>query len=101
GASGYQKLARIVRPGDRVTGDLRGSVEGGGWEVAHMAVDDASRENTTGSLFHHCSERPRGRETFVTRGDRWKAVRDYTELAQKTGPEPGAGGCRDEAGRPG
>ena len=38
-----KKLARIVRPGHRVTGDRRDSVEGAGWEVAHMAVDDASR----------------------------------------------------------
>jgi transposase InsO family protein len=38
-----KKLARIVRPGHRVTGDRRDSVEGAGWEFAHMAVDDASR----------------------------------------------------------
>src|SRR5262249_23033503 len=38
-----KKLARIVRPGHRVTGDRRDSVEGAGWECAHMAVDDASR----------------------------------------------------------
>ena len=38
-----KKLARIVRPGHRVTGDRRDSVDGAGWEFAHMAVDDASR----------------------------------------------------------
>jgi transposase InsO family protein len=38
-----KKLARIIRPGHRVTGDRRDSVEGAGWECAHMAVDDASR----------------------------------------------------------
>lgn len=38
-----KKLARIVRPGHRVTGDRRDTVNGAGWEFAHMAVDDASR----------------------------------------------------------
>lgn len=38
-----KKLGRIVRPGHRVTGDRRDSVEGAGWEVAHVAIDDHSR----------------------------------------------------------
>ena len=38
-----KKLARIVRPGHRVTGDLRDTVVGAGWEVAHVAIDDHSR----------------------------------------------------------
>lgn len=38
-----KKLARIMRPGHRVTGDRRDTVTGAGWEFAHMAVDDASR----------------------------------------------------------
>lgn len=38
-----KKLGRIVRPGHRVTGDRRDTVDGAGWEFAHMAVDDASR----------------------------------------------------------
>jgi transposase InsO family protein len=38
-----KKLGRIVRPGHRVTGDRRDTVQGAGWEFAHMAVDDASR----------------------------------------------------------
>jgi transposase InsO family protein len=38
-----KKLGRIVRPGHRVTGDRRDTVEGAGWEFSHMAVDDASR----------------------------------------------------------
>jgi transposase InsO family protein len=38
-----KKLARILRPGHRVTGDRRDTVDGAGWEFAHMAVDDASR----------------------------------------------------------
>jgi transposase InsO family protein len=38
-----KKLGRIVRPSHRVTGDRRDSVEGAGWEVAHVAIDDHSR----------------------------------------------------------
>jgi transposase InsO family protein len=38
-----KKLGRIVRPGHRLTGDRRDTVEGAGWEFGHMAVDDASR----------------------------------------------------------
>ena len=38
-----KKLARNVRPGHRVTGDLRDTVVGAGWEVAHVAIDDHSR----------------------------------------------------------
>lgn len=34
---------RIVRPGHRVTGDSRDSVEGAGWEYANVAIDDCSR----------------------------------------------------------
>jgi transposase InsO family protein len=38
-----RKLGRIVRPGHRVTGDRRDTVDGAGWEVAHVAIDDHSR----------------------------------------------------------
>jgi transposase InsO family protein len=38
-----KKLGRIVRPSHRITGDRRDSVEGAGWEVAHVAIDDHSR----------------------------------------------------------
>jgi transposase InsO family protein len=38
-----KKLGRIVRPSHRVTGDRRDSVEGAGWEYAHVAIDDCSR----------------------------------------------------------
>jgi transposase InsO family protein len=38
-----KKLARIVRPGHRVTGDRRDTVDGAGWQFAHMAIDDHSR----------------------------------------------------------
>ncbi len=38
-----KKLGRIVRPGHRLTGDRRDTVDGAGWEFGHLAVDDASR----------------------------------------------------------
>jgi transposase InsO family protein len=38
-----KKLARIVRPGHRITGDRRDTVAGAGWQYAHMAIDDHSR----------------------------------------------------------
>jgi transposase InsO family protein len=38
-----KKLGRIVRPGHRVTGDPRDSVDGVGYEYAHIAIDDCSR----------------------------------------------------------
>jgi transposase InsO family protein len=38
-----KKLGRIVRPGHRVTGHPGDSVDGAGWEVAHVAIDDHSR----------------------------------------------------------
>lgn len=38
-----KKLARIVRPCHRITGDLRDTVVSAGWEVAHVAIDDHSR----------------------------------------------------------
>jgi transposase InsO family protein len=38
-----KKLARIVRPGHRISGDRRDTVRGAGWQFAHMAIDDASR----------------------------------------------------------
>ena len=39
-----KKLARIVRPGHRVTGDRRHDhTPGAGWEFLHIAIDDHSR----------------------------------------------------------
>jgi transposase InsO family protein len=36
-------LARIVRPGSRVTGQLNSRARGAGWEYLHVAIDDHSR----------------------------------------------------------
>jgi transposase InsO family protein len=36
-------LARIVRPGHRVTGKLEKRTRGAGWEYLHVAIDDCSR----------------------------------------------------------
>jgi transposase InsO family protein len=38
-----KKLGRIVRPSHRVTGNRRDTVDGAGWEYAHVAIDDCSR----------------------------------------------------------
>lgn len=38
-----KKLARIVKPGHRIHGDRSRTVEGAGFEHAHVAVDDHSR----------------------------------------------------------
>src|SRR5437016_5683090 len=38
-----KKLSRIVRMGHRVTGDLRDSVDGAGWEFLFVAIDDHAR----------------------------------------------------------
>ena len=38
-----KKLGRIQRPGHRVTGNPRDSVEGAGWEFLFVAVDDHAR----------------------------------------------------------
>lgn len=49
-----KKLGRIERPSHRVTGDRRDSVEGAGWEFAHVAIDDHSR---AGFVQMHADER--------------------------------------------
>lgn len=38
-----KKLGRIVRPSHRVTGDRRDSVDGAGWEMLFVAIDDHAR----------------------------------------------------------
>ncbi len=38
-----KKLGRIVRPSHRVTGDRRDSVNGAGWEMLFVAIDDHAR----------------------------------------------------------
>ena len=38
-----KKLARIARPGHRLTGNPRNETRGAGWEMLHVAIDDHSR----------------------------------------------------------
>lgn len=38
-----KKLGRIVRPGHRITGNRRDTVDGAGWEYLFVAVDDHAR----------------------------------------------------------
>ena len=49
-----KKLGRIVRPSHRVTGDRRDSVDGAGWECAHVAIDDHPQ---AGFVQMHADER--------------------------------------------
>ena len=57
-----KKLGRIVRPSHRVTGDRRDSVNGAGWEFAHVAIDDHSR---AGFVQMHADERKDSATTFL------------------------------------
>lgn len=57
-----KKLGRIVRPSHRVTGDRRDSVDGAGWEFAHVAIDDHSR---AGFVQMHPDERKTSAVDFL------------------------------------
>lgn len=57
-----KKLGRIERPSHRVTGDRRDSVEGAGWEFAHVAIDDHSR---VGFVQMHADERKTSAVAFL------------------------------------
>jgi transposase InsO family protein len=57
-----KKLGRIVRPGHRISGDRRDSVEGAGWEFAHVAIDDHSR---AGLVEMHSDERKDSATAFL------------------------------------
>lgn len=57
-----KKLGRIVRPSHRVTGDRRDTVEGAGWEFAHVAIDDHSR---AGFVQMHSDERKNSAVQFL------------------------------------
>ncbi len=57
-----KKLGRIVRPSHRVTGNRRDSVEGAGWEFAHVAIDDHSR---AGFVQMHSDERKESAVDFL------------------------------------
>ena len=57
-----KKLGRIVRPSHRVTGDRRDSVDGAGWEFAHVAIDDHSR---VGFVQMHSDEKKESAVEFL------------------------------------
>jgi hypothetical protein len=67
-----KKLGCIVRPSHRVTGDRRDSVDGAGWEFAHVAIDDHSR---VGFVQMHGDERKNSAVEFLK-----AAVAHYTAL---------------------
>jgi len=57
-----KKLGCIERPSHRVTGNRRDSVDGAGWEFAHVAIDDNSR---TGFVQMHADERKNSAISFL------------------------------------
>jgi transposase InsO family protein len=64
-----KKLGRIVGgPGHRATGDRRGQKRGAGWEILHVAIDDATR-----LVYAELLPDERGRTTarFLVRALRW------------------------------
>lgn len=66
-----KRLGRIVdRPGHRATGDRRGRRRGAGWEVLHVALDDATR-----LVYAELLPDETGRTTagFLVRALRWFA----------------------------
>jgi transposase InsO family protein len=63
-----KKLARIVRPSHRVTGDRRDTVDGAGWEFLHVAIDDATRIAYAEVL---PDEGKRSAIAFLRRAARW------------------------------
>ena len=70
-----KKLGRIVRPSHRVTGERRDSVDGAGWEFAHVAIDDHSR---AGFVQMHEDERKDSAVAFLK-----AAVAHYAALGVK------------------
>ncbi|MFP5472247.1 MAG: IS481 family transposase [Gammaproteobacteria bacterium] len=70
-----KKLGRIVRPSHRVTGNRRDSVDGAGWEFAHVAIDDHSR---LGFVQMHADERKDSAVSFLL-----AAVAHYEQLGVK------------------
>ena len=70
-----KKLARIVRPGHRVTGDRRDSVDGAGWQFAHVAIDDHSRVAFAEMLPDECGGTAAGFLRRTVRGLRRLGVR--------------------------
>ena len=68
-------LARIQRVGHRITGDPRDTIEGGGYEYAHVAVDDASRLAYVEVL---PDQRGTSAVAFFQRARRWYAQRQIS-----------------------
>lgn len=70
-----KKLGRIVRPSHRVTGNRRDSVDGAGWEVLHLAIDDHSRLAYTEVLADERRETTTG---FLVRAVDWFSAHGVT-----------------------
>jgi transposase InsO family protein len=73
-----KKLGRIVGgPGHRVTGERRGQRRGVGWDVLHVALDDATRLVYAEIL---TDERARTTGHFLVRALRWFKRQGLTVL---------------------
>lgn len=70
-----KKLRRIVRPSHRVTGNRRDSVDGAGWEVLHLAIDDHSRLAYTEVLVDERRDTTTG---FLARAIDWFSAHGVT-----------------------
>src|SRR5664280_3589177 len=83
-----KKLGRIVRPSHRVTGDRRDSVDGAGWEFAHVAIDDHSR---AGFVQMHADEKKASAVQFLQDSvAHYAALGVRIERLADLGEEPGA-----------
>lgn len=67
-----KKLGRIVRPGHRVTGNRRDTVDGAGWEYVHVCIDDYSRVAYVEVLANEKADTTTG---FLERATAWFASR--------------------------
>ena len=70
-----KKLGRIIRPGHRVTGNRRDSVDGAGWEYVHVCIDDYSRVAYVEVLGNEKADTTTG---FLERAVAWFAARGIT-----------------------
>lgn len=68
-----KRLGRIGRVGHRIHGDRRARVRGIGWEVLHVAIDDASRVAYSEVLGDETGETV---TAFVARAIAWFAARE-------------------------
>jgi transposase InsO family protein len=70
-----KKLGRFVRPGHRVTGNRRDTVDGAGWEYVHVCIDDYYRVAYVEVLAIEKADTTTG---FLERATAWFVSRQIT-----------------------